>query len=222
MFSFYYKRIINLISFTNITFTLEKLDKKYWNSRHEKGDTPWHIGQISPPLKAYFDQLPDKNIEILIPGAGHSHEVKYLLSEGFRHVTVCDISPVAIEKMKEDLQNYQAVKFITGDFFELKGKYDLIVEQTFFCALNPAFRKKYVIKMFDLLCEKGTLVGVLFASQFNKAGPPFGGDINEYNSLLSTKLHIHQMQMCYNSIPQRQGNELFIICKKENHNKKLH
>ena len=76
------------------------MDKMYWNKRHEIGDAPWDIKQVSPPLKNYFDQLIDKEIEILIPGAGHAHEVKYLVSKGFRFVTVCDISSIAIADRK--------------------------------------------------------------------------------------------------------------------------
>ncbi len=190
------------------------LDKDYWDNRHKKGDTPWEIGKISPPLKAYFDQITDKNINILIPGVGDAHEAEYLVAQGFSHISICDISPTAIAKVKNQLKEYPHLLYITNDFFKIDGKYDLIVEQTFFCALDPLLRNNYVNKIFDLMSKEGTLAGVFFASHFQHEGPPFGGDINEYKSLLSIKLHIHQIQMCYNSIPPRQGNELFIICKK--------
>ncbi|MBK8518230.1 MAG: methyltransferase domain-containing protein [Saprospiraceae bacterium] len=191
-----------------------KLDRNYWDTRHRNEDTPWKLGEISPPLKNYFDQLTDKSIRILIPGAGHAFEAKYLAQTGFNNITICDISTIAIEILKNELTEFKTIKYLEGDFLEINGQFDLIVEQTFFCALDPSYREAYVEKMYQLLKEKGTLVGLLFGSYFDKPGPPFGGDIKEYNSLLSKKLHIHQLQMCYNSITQRQGNELFIICKK--------
>jgi hypothetical protein len=45
-------------------------------------ETGWDLGQVSPPLKAYIDQLTDKNLRILIPGCGNSYEAEYLLEKG--------------------------------------------------------------------------------------------------------------------------------------------
>jgi methyl halide transferase len=58
---------------------------------------------------------------------------------------------------------------LQADFFELntgKGKhlpeFDLIVEQTFFCAIDPSLRKNYFKKVHQLLKPGGKLVGLLF------------------------------------------------------------
>jgi len=190
------------------------LDQKYWNERHLKGDTPWDIKKASPPLKAYIDQLIDKNINILIPGAGHYQDAAYFYEQGFENITICDISSAAVEKIKNSLRDKPQIKYLNHDFFNLTGKYDLIIEQTFFCAIHPDQRKKYADKMFQLLKPNGKLVGVLFGKEFDHPGPPFGGSITEYKTLFNSGLHILTMEMCYNSIPQRLGNELFFICKK--------
>ena len=47
-------------------------DKEYWTQRYKDDLTGWDIGAVSTPLKTYFDQLTDKNMRILIPGAGLS------------------------------------------------------------------------------------------------------------------------------------------------------
>jgi thiopurine S-methyltransferase len=193
---------------------MNNLDKNYWDMRNQAENTPWNLGQISPPLKQYFDQISNKNIHILIPGAGHSHEVNYLAKQCFEHITVCDISTTAIEKIKQNVSDYHHVKLVEADFFALTGCFDLIVEQTFFCALDPALRAAYVEKMYELLPEGGTLVGLLFATPFAKDGPPFGGSKEEYLQLFGKKFHIKKMEICYNSVLPRQGNELFFICKK--------
>lgn len=96
------------------------------------------------------------------------------------------------------------------DFFELTGKFDLILEQTFFCALNPILRSKYVVKMHQLLAEEGSLVGVLFNEPLYDDHPPFGGGKALYKSLFQKLFHIKKMELCYNSIAPRQGRELFI------------
>ncbi len=193
---------------------MNTLNADYWNSRHEAGDTPWNIKMPSPPITSYIDQLKDKNISILIPGAGHSHEASYLIDHGFENITVCDISEVAIQNMKLQMNTRILINYLNIDFFAIAGTFDLIIEQTFFCAIDPVLRSKYVDKMSTLLKPDGKLVGVLFGIEFPHNGPPFGGHISEYKSLFTQKLHIQTMEICYNSIHQRRGNELFFICKK--------
>lgn len=48
----------------------EFLSAEYWNQRYLNNASQWDLGAVSPPLKAYFDQLSNKDISILIPGAG--------------------------------------------------------------------------------------------------------------------------------------------------------
>ena len=49
------------------------LDANFWDQKYLNDDTPWNIRKASPPLTDYIDQLKDKTIKILIPGAGHAH-----------------------------------------------------------------------------------------------------------------------------------------------------
>lgn len=184
------------------------LSADYWNQRYINNAVQWDLGTISPPLKPYFDQLSDKGIAILIPGAGNSYEALYLLEQGFTNITVIDIAPAVIQPLQEKYKNQSAIRFILTDFFEWEGKYDLIVEQTFFCALNPDLREKYVAKMASLLSSNGKLVGLLFNRQF-EGGPPFGGDKNAYQVLFEKYFQIVRMEPCYNSVPPRAGTELF-------------
>jgi methyl halide transferase len=186
----------------------EFLSQDYWNNRYEAEQTGWDLKTISPPLKAYIDQLTDKNLHILIPGCGSGHEAEYLLKNGFQNITVIDFAPLVVEKMKLYLSDYQNIKIICADFFTHTDKYDLILEQTFFCALNPDLRTKYINKMNELLTENGKLVGLLFGVQFPK-NPPFGGSREEYLSLFSNTFKINLLELCYNSIKPRQGSELF-------------
>lgn len=189
------------------------LSQEYWNNRYLQHQTGWDIGTVSTPLKEYIDQLSDKHISILIPGGGNSYEALYLLEQGFRDVTVIDLAPAVTEKLKFQTASYQPhIKILTGDFFELTGQYDLILEQTFFCAIDPALREQYVIKMGELLKPSGKLVGVLFNRDF-EGGPPFGGAEKEYKALFASTFHQIRMEPCYNSIPPRAGSELFVVLR---------
>ena len=110
------------------------LDKIYWENRYLQKDTGWDLGQVSPPIKAYIDQLDNTEINILIPGCGNAYEANYLLEKGFSNITLIDLSPTLIEQLKSNLNTNQSqsINIACGDFFALKGKFDLIIEQTFF------------------------------------------------------------------------------------------
>ncbi len=189
------------------------LSSDYWDFRYLHEQTGWDIGHVSTPLKEYFDQLNNKHIRILIPGGGNSYEAKYLVQQGFTDITIVDISPVLTKRLSATL-NQQEITIFTKDFFELDGEFDLIVEQTFFCALDPTLRNKYVEKIKNLLSGCGKLVGLLFNIDF-VTNPPFGGNIEKYRQLFSSGLRIKIMESCTNSIPARAGNELFFIIEKE-------
>jgi SAM-dependent methyltransferase len=186
------------------------LDGDYWSNRYEDGTSFWDLGEISPPLKNYIDQLTDKNIRILIPGCGNTHEADYLLKLRFTDITVIDIAPALVANLKEKYKDNPNIKIILGDFFEHEGEYNLILEQTFFCAIDPSLRKDYVAKMPELLAPNGKLVGVLFNRQFEEQGPPFGGDKDEYEPMFARDFIFKTFEPSYNSFIKRKDSELFI------------
>jgi len=98
----------------------------------------------------------------------------------------------------------------------LIGSFDLIIEQTFFCAIHPSLRSQYVVKTNQLLLPKGRLVGLLFNVPLHKDRPPFGGSKAEYVGFFQPHFMIKKMEACYNSHYTRQGREVFIhFIKKE-------
>lgn len=187
----------------------------FWNHKYIAGETGWDIGYVSMPLQKYFDQLLDKNLKILIPGGGNSYEAEYLFKNGFTNVFVIDISSIPLKNLDKRVPLFPKANLLHQDFFELEDNFDLIVEQTFFCALNPSLRVDYVNKMYKLLKPEGKLVGLLFNIPLNNDKPPFGGNKQEYISLFEDKFKIEKMETAYNSIPQREGNELFFKLNKK-------
>ena len=186
------------------------LNETYWNNQYLVKATGWDLGEVSPPIKEYIDQFTDKNLRILIPGCGNTYEAGYLLQQGFTDVTVIDIAPALVAQLKEKYKNNRNIKIICGDFFEHEGEYDLILEQTFFCALNPTLRKDYVSKMHELLTPNGKLVGVLFDREFEQQGPPFGGCKCQYEPMFEKNFTAKTFGLCYNSFIKRKDTELFI------------
>ena len=185
----------------------------FWNNRYLTEETGWDMHQVSPPLKSYINSVEDKNTAILIPGCGNAYEARYLVDNGFTNVTILDISSLLVERLKRRFEE-KDIKILQGDFFQHQGSYNLILEQTFFCALNPALRQDYVKKMHNLLKDNGRLAGVLFNKDFGFDHPPYGGSTEEYLQLFQPYFKILKMEPCYNSIPSRAGSEIFIEFEK--------
>lgn len=207
----------------NNTFTaayqqkMTQLDKRYWQERYRQKQTGWDAHTITQPLKAFIDQWNNRDAAVLIPGCGHGHEAIYLLEMGFTQIKVIDIAEEPLlhlrSKASEAIQSGK-LTLVCADFWEWQGQYDLILEQTFFCALDPALRAKYAMKMHALLKPGALLAGVLFQFPLTADGPPFGGNAEEYTNYFSPYFDIKTMEACYNSIAPRAGRELFIRLQK--------
>lgn len=194
-------------------------EQQYWTERYRNQTAGWDIGHPSTPLKNYVDQLQDKTISILIPGAGNAYEAEYLWQEGFQNVYVLDISKVPLEAFQKRNPDFPATQLLLADFLKHQGKYDLILEQTFFCSFVPTDenRNAYIKHMVSLLKPNGKLAGVWFDIPLtgDMEKRPFGGNKELYLSYLNPHLKMKTFERCYNSIPPRQGNELFGIFTKK-------
>lgn len=186
-----------------------------WESRYKEGRTGWDIGHISTPLKEYFDQLEDKSIQILIPGAGNAYEAEYLINSGFNNIYVLDIAPSPLKEFAQKNPSFPKSRLIQTNFFDFSGQFDLIVEQTFFCAINPEHRKSYASKVNELLKPNGKLVGLLWSVQMNKDQPPYGGSKEEYLNYFDEYFNYIHFNTAYNSIKPRAEKELFILAEKK-------
>ncbi len=192
--------------------------RAYWTQRYLDKRTGWDIGYPSTPIKTYIDQLTNKNISILIPGAGNGYEAEYLIRQGFTNVSIMDISKFPLSSFSERNPDFPKDRLLLADFFEYDGQYDLILEQTFFCSFPPTDenRNAYAKKTHKLLKPEGKLVGVWFNIPLldNLENRPFGGDKTVYLNYFTPYFSVHSFNTCYNSIPERDQQELFGIFKK--------
>lgn len=189
---------------------MEHHDRNYWDSRWERGETQWDIGYASPALTEFTERHIGKEARILIPGCGNAYEAEYLHRAGYTNLYIVDLSALPSENIRARYPEFPANHCLVLNFFDLEEKYDLVLEQTFFCALHPSQREAYVRKMHDLLNPGGCLAGVLFNAPMNPDKPPYGGNEAEYRRLFSRYFDIKRMEPCVNSIEPRAGKELFI------------
>lgn len=192
-----------------------KLSPEYWDKTYSSNQIGWDIGYVSTPLKVYFDQLKDKSLSILIPGAGNAYEAEYLWNIGFKNVFVLDFSKAAIQSFVSRVPDFPKSNILIEDFFEHESKYDMIVEQTFFTSILPAQRKEYASKTAELLKPKGKLMGLVFNHSFKYEGPPYSTTPEEYRQLFSPYYHFKIFETANNSIKPRKHRELFFVLVKK-------
>ena len=189
----------------------KELKVSFWNTKYLTNDFGWDIGYPSPPITEYVNQLQDQSISILIPGCGNGYEAEYLWRSGFENVHVLDYSEVALKNFKLRVPEFPEEQIHVEDFFNHTGQYAIIIEQTFFCALDPSLRSAYALKVKELLEPGGKLVGLLFNEALNDNQPPYGGNSLEYLGYFQPHFINIYMKNCFNSIQPRMGRELFVI-----------
>ncbi len=185
------------------------LTAHYWNNRYLNNQFGWDLGKVSPPIKEYIDGISNKKLKILIPGCGTGYEGEFIFNKGFNNIHLLDFASQPLHKFHCRNLNFPQANLHIGDFFLHDGKYDLIIEQTFFCAIDPNLRGAYAKKISSLLNPNGKLVGLLFDREF-EGGPPFGGSQSEYMDVFKPFFASVSIETCYNSIEPRAGTELFI------------
>ncbi|KAK2612387.1 hypothetical protein QQS21_001651 [Conoideocrella luteorostrata] len=146
----------------------------------------------------------------LVPGCGRGHDVLLLSTFGY-DVVGLDFSQDAVRMAEENRKSaegkgiYEAVngfekghvRWAVGDFFsdewtkglgtDASGKFDLIYDYTFLCALPPEARPKWAKRMSQLVHHDGRLVCLEFPSgkPLSEQGPPWGLTPEVYEALLT-------------------------------------
>lgn len=194
---------------------MNDLNQTYWNNRYLKNETGWDIGYSSPSILNYFLNKIDKNVQIAIPGCGTSYEGYDLWKNGFQNISLLDLAPRAKTEFLNRFPDFPEDKYLVMSFLDISDTFDFVIEQTFFCALHPSERENYVKKMHSILNKGGILVGLLFGVEM-EGGPPFGGNLSEYEQLFTPYFDILTLEWCDHSITARAGRELFVqLIKKE-------
>lgn len=192
------------------------LDPDYWNARYRGEQTGWDLGAANPALVDAVCERADPTDRILIPGAGRAHEAIELWRRGYRDTFVLDWAAEAIAAVRSQPAVADAglsaaeldERLVHADFFAHEGRYDFLLEQTFFCALDPGLRRDYVAQAAALLQPAGTWLGVLFDREFPAPGPPFGGSAEAYRRLFSTHFRVERLEPNVKAVGPRNGHEV--------------
>lgn len=197
------------------------LSPQAWNERYKSGDTPWDLSTPTPEFLRLLDAnlLPPKG-KVLIPGGGRGHDAR-LFAERHYEVDLVDFAPKALEAALIEAAEAKLTVFAyRRDFFDLPGtsyhqeNYDLFLEYTFFCAIDPALRPKYVTTAAQLLKPGGTFVGLFFPTSIDKPGPPFQVSQEEVQKLFAPYFEV-RFEKPAQSVGPRAGREFLGIFRRK-------
>ena len=161
-----------------------------------KGLAPGAAFDTGGPSKALLSVLPKlKAGRCFVPGAGRAYDAHLLAGSGdgrAREVLALDLSATACREANAWLASQPApaegsVTVKEGDFFldPGLGKFDVIWDCTFLCALDPSVRAQWAARQSDLLNPCGQLVTLIFPIAPEKVGgPPYALTVELVESLL--------------------------------------
>ena len=149
----------------------------FWNDRYASGVTPWDLGDVSAAARVLVEKHFPRQGRVLVPGCGRGYEVVYLEKLGYR-VTAVDFAGEAVRFLGELARQSQVQpEILQQDLFLLPTLYnsafDVLLEQTCFCAIDPSLRNDYEQLAYRVLRPGGRLLGVFMEVDEPREGPPY-------------------------------------------------
>ncbi len=133
------------------------LKRESWNKPYKNGVVFNQKANLK--ILEIINNINNKDIKVLDIGCG-AGELSIFLNDANYNVTGIDISDVAIDKAKtsvnEKRNEKEGIKFLIGDIFDVKEKYDVMV-----CKLVYAFienKKTFLNKVKSILNEGGIFI----------------------------------------------------------------
>lgn len=175
--------------------------EKMWSAGLPRG-TAFDCAAPSASLTAWIERRKaagpaiEPGTAALVPGAGRAYDAVALAEAGYS-VTALDIAPTAVAEAQAQVA--EAAPEVAGrvsvreaDFFAEEGRYALVWDCTFLCALPKDMREAWADKHAELVQPGGTLISLVFPMfpedhPRAKAGPPFNLDCATVRGLLEPR-----------------------------------
>ena len=192
---------------------------EYWENSYKSGDIGWDLGGPTPIFDDWI-QSKKASLSICILGAGNGWDAINFAEKG-HNVTAVDFAESAINNMHiSAIERGIQINLVHSDIFNLENlfthTFDIVLEYTCFCAINPGRRVDYVSMTNHILKPKGKLVAILYPIDegINDNGPPFSVDIDKTINLFSKYFILDTKDIPTLSIDRRKGREIFVIFQK--------
>ncbi len=189
------------------------MDSDYWNTLYLTGDTGWDKGAPSPPIvRLLREGVVKPGAHIAVVGCGRGYEAIEAARQGYR-VTAIDFAPEAVKgTLVNARQAGVSLDAVQMSLFDLDARFDAVLENTCFCAIDVELRDRYVEKAAQWLEGGGTFFG-LFYAHGKPGGPPFDTSEPEVRRRFSGRFTVERLRVASDSIATRAGKELEAILR---------
>ena len=189
-----------------------------WEHHYKTNDLGWDLGRVAPPFARLWKERMVSPCKAIIPGCGRGHEAIFLAEHGFQ-ITAVDFAQGAVTSLKKSLEKKNLLgQVLCQDFFELdlcfNNKFDLMLENTFFCAIKPSMRQKYVLTAGRILRPGALFIGLFYETD-KEGGPPFNTKKSDIEEYFSERFKVEILDKSLYSAEQRLGKEWLAIFKKK-------
>lgn len=197
------------------------MDRSFWQSIYDAGDTKFDLGGPSAPFVDWLDAEKPAAGRAIVPGCGRGHDALELARRGWDALGV-DFAPSAIRDATENARRagLPKARFLEADLYALgpehDGAYDLLFEQTCYCAIEPHRRDEYAQLAARWVKPRGWLVFVAFPVDGRAGGPPFNIGVDEVPLRFARAFDlVHSGVPARASAPGRTGKELFALLRRK-------
>jgi hypothetical protein len=194
------------------------LNADFWSTLYAEGQDGWELGRAAPPLvrwTAVHDPIV-RGRRALVLGAGRGHDARLLARAGASVVGVDYAAQAVAEARALAAAEGTAVDFRERDVFALASepeRYQLVVEHTCFCAIEPGRRGDYARVVADVL-EPGGIFVALFWLHGRPGGPPFTTSAEEIDTLFAADFEPIEREVPGDSVATRMGQELLVTYRR--------
>ena len=192
---------------------------EYWERSYQSGEMGWDLGGYTPIFNQWINRC-KKPLSVCVLGAGNGWDAINIARKG-HYVTAVDFAESAIKNMKIAVgkSDYEIdIRYM--DIFNLHQVYsnhfDVVLEYTCFCAIDPCKRRDYLKMVKHILKPGGKMVGLLFPTDKDpsEGGPPFAVQLEPTIDLISEYLSLIIQEIPSISVASRVGREIFVIFRK--------
>ena len=184
------------------------MDPNFWHKRWEKNEIGFHQREVNALLSDHFLGLSlPQTSRIFVPLCGKTHDIAWLLSQGYRVVGV-ELSKLAVEQLFADLGvapeisnqgellRYSApdLEIFVGDIFELSddllGGVDAIYDRAALVALPTELRGRYGAHVAAITQMAPQFLICFEYDQAVMKGPPFSIDRHKVHDVYGMQYQI--------------------------------
>ena len=205
----------------------------FWEDAYREERDAWDMGTPTPVfvdlLTAWgsrIDRLvsgnspdelsnPGRALEVLVPCSGRGHDAILFAQNGYR-VTAVDFAVQAADHLRREAERSGVdLEVLSEDMFALgssrPGRYDLLLEYTCLCAIDPMRRTEYIDLCADVLRPGGLFLGLIFPVDGRAGGPPWSIDPAEFSANMDSRFTLRIDEVPGKSVKPRQGKERLMI-----------